>query len=275
VSTEPRTREIDLEELTRALAPLGDGEGGVAARPIRVARELFPRGKFAGDPATTLGVGAPHAFPSAAPARPSTAAHGSVAMPASSAGWPLPPVIAATPPRTGVLLRSSAPARPRVAASSSAGAAHARVVDGRHGAVRSLRAWHAWLAAIVLAGFALGGLAALTVHATRATARVPAAIAPLPPTLPTRAGPLPPPPVAVSEERERGANHEAGPAVAERRSAVDALLVGRTRIALEHYRRALAAPAPLADRDAIEQVTRVLARELQSCEREAGTPCGF
>jgi hypothetical protein len=66
-----------------------------------------------------------------------------------------------------------------------------------------------------------------------------------------------------------------GPAVAERSSAVDALLAGRARIALEHYRRALAAPTPLADRASIERVARLLARELRTCEQEAGTPCGF
>ncbi|HEX5655708.1 MAG TPA: hypothetical protein VFX59_00870 [Polyangiales bacterium] len=132
-----------------------------------------------------------------------------------------------------------------------------------------LRAWHAWLAAIVLAGFALGGLIALSLHTARATARVPPATLRLPPALPAGT------PVISTLEvvEERPKLEPVAPLNASRRSAVDALLAGRTRVALEHYRRVLAQPS--ADHQAIEGVVKLLARELRSCEQEAGTPCGF
>ncbi|MET0287202.1 MAG: hypothetical protein ABW352_22145, partial [Polyangiales bacterium] len=136
--------------------------------------------------------------------------------------------------------------------------------------VPTLRKPYVWLAALALGGFALGGLIALTLHTTRATARVPAGVR-APPALPTEVEVPAAHDAPIVTERDVPSPT---PHVAGRRSAVDALLAGRSRIALEHYERVLSG-STLAERDALEQVTRVLRRELRRCEQEAGTPCGF
>jgi hypothetical protein len=242
MSDEPRTRHIGVDELTRALAGIDES---VASQPIRVTRDAQPRARRPGDPATALGLGAPRRFePEARGPRESHASE-------------LPEPRLSLPP--------AAEARTRVPAGTSSLPA-ARTHE------RGLRAWHAWLAGIVLAGFASGALFALGTHATRATARVPPAILRAPPALPAGTTVE----LAIeSVEREPPVELGVGHAIAARRSAVDALLAGRTRVALEHYRRVLALATPPGDRAAIERVAQVLARELRSCEQEAGTPCGF
>jgi hypothetical protein len=146
-----------------------------------------------------------------------------------------------------------------------------------------LRVWHGWLALLVVAGFALGGLAALGRHGSRVAAR-PAAL----PTAPAASAARPDMGTpALAPRREPAAldarapatalvERDVGVVVARRRSAVDALLAGRTRAALEHYQHLLAAPPPgLTDAPAIAQVAKLLELELRACEQEAGTPCGF
>jgi hypothetical protein len=149
-----------------------------------------------------------------------------------------------------------------------------------------LRVWHGWLALLVVAGFALGGLAALGRHGSRVAALRPAALPTAPAASAARLDTVSP---AVAPRREPAAldaralatasalvERDVGVAVARRRSAVDALLAGRTRAALEHYQHLLAAHPPgLTDAPAIAQVAKLLERELRACEQEAGTPCGF
>jgi hypothetical protein len=125
---------------------------------------------------------------------------------------------------------------------------------------RGLRAWHAWLAIFVFGGSSLAGAIAVLRHErAREVPTLPAAlpVVQLPTVAPVHES-VPPRPSS---------------AIVERRAAVDALLAGRTRAALEQY-RALLASSP-SDGAAIERVIELLARELHACEQDARTPCGF
>ncbi|HEY6880984.1 MAG TPA: hypothetical protein VI299_23325 [Polyangiales bacterium] len=166
--------------------------------------------------------------------------------------------------------------RPRVLTRS-------REIDARLGArkPRRLLAWQRGWFVVVLGGFSFGVLVAVVIHHVQ-----PSAPGPVSSTPPAALRPVPAPvqyehPNADVEpempDAQRVFDTLAVPlAPAERRHAVDALLAGRTRVALEQYQRLLASErAGLSDADAIDRVVTLLARELRACEQEAETPCGL
>ncbi len=193
------------------------------------------------DPPTKLGLGVPREFRRVVEARPS------------------PPL-----PVRGPVTRQR-PIVPPASKNVSPAVMPAPLVAPRKPRL-SLPASYKWMAALALGGFAFGGLVAATLHATSVTARVSTATPRVPPALPEPASAA-----VAAKPVVRGWE----PASNVRRVAVDALLTGRTRAALEHYRRVLASTVSVSEREAIARVVHLLERELHSCEEQAGTPCGF
>jgi hypothetical protein len=283
MSQEPVTKHFSPAELAVFLDQLGDGgtrDESRAPEPSRRADALHRKHTPAAAPRAALAPVDPRfaqAAQAPALAEPATVLGGALTggevIPIGAPRWRGRPPQSAPPARAAAPRAKTSHARLRDPASFEPGSGAALVIPG----LTRARPWR--VAFVIAALLSAGLLAALWLRP--GSARSPGAREHKPPPLPPQ--PVSSPLVSVARALPAQASAPAGAVrpqaappsasvarVAARREAVDLLLAGRTRAALDAY-RALAAAAPSAD---FSLVVRLLERELRSCSAVAGSPCG-